>query len=93
MNKLLGVALAMAICVGVIPYARSIGTPPVPPGIDASRWVAMGDSAGFVINKDDSPMGSAAAVGVVKGYFMVRRSGAWMRIDSAPGYGIHPAMH
>jgi hypothetical protein len=37
-------------------------------------------------------MGSAAPVGVVRGYFMIRRGGTWFRIDSVPDPGAHPAI-
>jgi hypothetical protein len=93
MKKVFGLALVTAIVMGSVPLARSLDAPIVPPGIDAGDWIPMGNSAGFVVSKHDSSMGSAAPVGVVKGYFMVRRGNTWLRIDSAPDYGVRPAMH
>jgi hypothetical protein len=92
MKKLLGLALALAIVVAAPQIARSINGSFLPPGIDAGNWVPMGDSAGFVVTRSDSSMGSAAPVGVVKGYFMVRRAGTWFRVDSVPDPGAHPAI-
>jgi hypothetical protein len=91
MKKLIGAALVAVIVLGLVPYARSINAPTIPPGIDAGNWVPMGDSAGFVISKGGSSMGSAAPVGVVRGYFMVRSGNTWFRIDSTPEYGVPPA--
>ena len=93
MKKVFGLALVTAIVLGIVPHARGIDAPMVPPGIDAGSWVPMGDSAGFVISNRDSPTGSASPVGVVRGYFMVRRSGTWLRVDAAPGYSVLPATH
>lgn len=93
MKKLIGAALIAVIVLGLVPFARSIDAPTIPPGIDPGNWVPMGDSAGFVISKGGSSMGSAAPVGVVKGYFMVRNGSTWFRIDASPDYGVHPVTH
>jgi hypothetical protein len=51
----------------------------------------LGDRAGFVITNADSLIGSTTAVGVAKGYFMLRRAGIWLRIDTSPDYaGANP---
>lgn len=87
MNKVRGAFLATAVVVGLAPYARSSGPQLLPPGISADNWIALGDRAGFVITNGDSLIGSTSAVGVAKGYFMLRRAGIWLRIDTSPDYG------
>ncbi len=84
MKKAIGALLAAAVIVGLAPYARSSGPQPLPPGISADNWIALGDRAGFVVTNGDSLIGSTGAVGVAKGYFMLRRAGIWLRIDSSP---------
>jgi hypothetical protein len=78
--------LVTAVVAGMGPRALSLGDPLVPPGIAANNWIALGDRAGFVITNGDSLIGSTSSVGVAKGYFMLRRAGIWLRIDSAPDY-------
>jgi hypothetical protein len=84
MNRALSILLVIAITAVVVPIARSVGTPTPPPGISQSDWIPLGDAAGFVI-------AAAAAPNTVKGYFMARREGAWVRVDSSPDYETHPA--
>jgi hypothetical protein len=84
MNKVIGLLLVIAIVIGVGPYAHSLSAPPVPPGISADNWIALGDSAGFVITNGDSLIGSTSSVGVARGYFMLQRGGTWLRIESTP---------
>jgi hypothetical protein len=86
-NKVLSALLATAVVVGLAPYARSSGPQLLPPGITADNWIALGDRGGFVITNSDSLIGSTSAVGVAKGYFMLRRAGSWLRIDTSPDYG------
>jgi hypothetical protein len=93
MNKVLSVLLLVAIAAGVVPYAHSLGTPSPPPGIAADNWVAMGEAAGFVITKagNDFRRGLSSEPNTLKGYFMIRVKGAWVRVDTAAGYETHPA--
>jgi hypothetical protein len=84
MNKVIGLLIVIAVVIGVGPYARSLSAPPVPPGISADNWIALGDTAGFVITNGDSLIGSTSSVGVARGYFMLRRGGNWLRVDSTP---------
>jgi hypothetical protein len=86
-NKLFGVFLAAAVVVGLAPYARSSGPQFLPPGISGDNWITLGDRAGFVITNGDSLNGSTGAVGIAKGYFMLRRAGIWLRIDTSADYG------
>jgi hypothetical protein len=87
MKKLIGVLLVTATVIGIGPYARGIGSPLLPPGISTDNWVALGDTAGFVVTNGDSLIGSTRSVGVAEGYFMVRRGSIWLRIDTSPDYG------
>lgn len=92
MKRVVGLASVAAVAALVIPLARSLEVPAVPPGVDAGNWISLGDAFGFAIDKDGTAMGSVAAVGVLKGTFMVRRSSTWFRVDPAPAYGLRPAM-
>ncbi len=83
MNKIFGAFLAVVVVVGLAPYARSSGPQLLPPGVSADNWIALGDRAGFVLTNGDSLIGSTGAVGVAKGYFMLRRAGVWLRIDTS----------
>lgn len=87
MNKVIGVMTATAVMVGVFQYAVSADAPPLPPGISADNWIVLGDRAGFVMTNSDSLIGSTTSVGVARGYFMLRRAGVWLRIDSTPDNG------
>jgi len=93
MNKILGVILLAAIAAGIVPYAHSLGAPDRPPGIAADSWVAMGETAGFVITKADNDFrqGLRSKPNTLKGYFMIRVKNAWLRVDTTAGYETHPA--
>jgi hypothetical protein len=41
MDKVFGLLLVVAIAIGIVPYARSLGTPEPPRGIAADHWVPM----------------------------------------------------
>jgi hypothetical protein len=89
MKKIFGLLLIGAVVVGVAPLARSLDTQPTPPNIRASDWVPIGDAAGFVITHN--AFGDAPATGSVKGYFVVRRSGAWLRVNAEADLATTPA--
>ena len=94
MNKIFGLLLVLAIAIGAMPYARSLGTPAPPRGVTADHWVPMGDSAGFVVTGDSSDPRKGLKEGgseQVKGYFMIRRGGAWSRIANGPDEGVYKA--
>jgi len=89
MNRIFCLLLISAVVVGLVPLARGLDAQPIPPNIKASEWVPIGDTAGFVITHDT--FGSAPTPGSVKGYFVVHRSGAWLRVDSEPELKTTPA--
>jgi len=91
MKKVLGLLLVVAIIVGAVPYARSLGIPPAPPGVPANNWIPIGDSAGFVITHNNAPLASPTKPGAVRGYFMVRPGNSWLRVDSEPESQQYPA--
>jgi hypothetical protein len=92
MKHLIGLFLAAVIAVSVVPNARSLGAPAVPPGVTASDWIPLGDAAGFVVAREDSARTAISPLnGTVRGYFMVRRAGRWFRIDATPEYGVQKA--
>ena len=89
MNKIFCLLLIGAVVVGMVPLARSLDAQPTPPNIKASEWVPIGDTAGFVIAHD--AFGGAPIQGSVKGYFVIHRSGAWLRVESEPELKTTPA--
>jgi hypothetical protein len=92
MKAILGFVLAAVIVMSVAPYARSLGTPAPPPGVSATDWIPLGDAAGFVIAHDHSaPTATNPEAGTVKGYFMVRPTNRWLRVDPTPDYGVQKA--
>jgi hypothetical protein len=91
MNKVLGLALIVAIVVGAVPYARGLGIPPSPPGVSASDWIPLGEAAGFVITHSTAPLAPPTKPGAVRGYFMVRPGNSWLRVDSEPESRQYPA--
>jgi hypothetical protein len=90
MKKVLGLLLVVAIIVSVVPYARSLGMPPSPPGVSAADWIPLGDAAGFVITHNTAPLVSPTKPGAVRGYFMVRPGNSWLRVDSEPESRQYP---
>lgn len=89
MNKIFCLFLISAVVVGVVPLARSLEAQSTPPNVKASEWIPIGDAAGFVITR--SAFGDAPTPGSVKGYFVVLRSGAWLRVDSETDLKTTPA--
>jgi hypothetical protein len=90
MKRLLGLVLAIAIVVTVVPYARSLGAPPSPPGVPTKNWIPFGDAAGFVVTQP-LPGDPRPAAGMVKGYFVVRQTNNWLRVDSGQDVQVEPA--
>ena len=91
MKKFLGLILVVAVVIVTAPHARGLGAPSAPRGVASSDWIPLGDSAGFVVSHEESPPDASRPSGVVRGYFMVRRDQAWLRVDSGPGLKVHPA--
>ena len=59
--------------------------PPLPPGIGASEWIPMGESAGFVVLS-----GSANHPERVTGYFLAKHGNTWKRLDSQTTFEFQP---
>ncbi len=93
MKTIPALLLASVMVVGVGPNALSSDNSSVPPGISADNWIALGADAGFVVTNGDSLIGSADSAGVAKGYFMLRRAGIWLRIDTTPDFGAFGSRH
>jgi hypothetical protein len=91
MRKLLALLPVAALALAAIPYARGLGTPEAPPGIAADHWIAMGDAAGFVITDtaNDLRKGLRTEPNAVRGYFMIRASRTWVRVDPSPAGGFY----
>jgi len=93
MNRTTALLLAAAVVGGIIPYAaRSGNAPSAPPGVAAHNWIAMSEQAGFVITggANDASNGLRSEQNVVKGYFMLRRDGVWLRVEPGPAPGVYP---
>jgi hypothetical protein len=83
MKAIFSLLLVAAFLASAVPYARSLGTPPSPPGVPADNWIPFSDSAGFVVTPGDSLQSrDKPPAGTVKGYFMVRQGKSWKRVDS-----------
>jgi hypothetical protein len=92
MNKIVGLSLVAAVVIGIIPYARSGDAPSVPPGVSARNWVPMGEQAGFVVTSSGNDLrnGLRSEPNVLKGYFMLRHDGVWVRVEPGPAQGLYP---
>jgi hypothetical protein len=91
MKKAFGLFCVVAILLCAVQVARSLGVPPVPPGISANDWIPLGNEAGFVITHDLSPTSAPPKAGEVRGYFMVRPGNRWLRVDSQAELQQYPA--
>jgi hypothetical protein len=90
MKRIIGLLLIGTVVVGIAPLARSLDAQSMPPNVSSSDWVPISDAAGFVITHDT--FGSAQPTqGSVKGYFVIHRSGAWLRVDAEPNMRTTPA--
>jgi hypothetical protein len=95
MKTLLALVLVFAVAFGIVPYARSLGSPASPPGISAKNWISFGETAGFVITGNGYDLRNGLRSedpNVVRGYFVIRRANSWVRIDSSPLAEAHPAV-
>jgi hypothetical protein len=88
MKKLLGLFVVIAIAFSVVPNARSLGTTPAPSGVSANDWIPLSEVAGFVVVHGNSFSNSP---GVIRGYFVVQRGNAWLRVDPVPEATVLPA--
>jgi len=86
MKQILGLVMMSALLIGVGRYALGSDNP-LPAGVSSDNWIALGDRAGFVVTNGDALIGAASSVGVARGYFMLRRGGVWLRIDTAANDG------
>jgi hypothetical protein len=59
---------------------------PLPPGVAAANWIAIGDKVGFVV----TPGMANQERGVLAGYFLAWHENEWKRIDSGGGVRFQP---
>ena len=59
---------------------------PLPFGVSASNWIAIGDKVGFVV----TPGVPNQQPGVISGYFLAWHEDSWQRIDSGGGVRFQP---
>jgi hypothetical protein len=65
---------------------------PALPRSTPDDWIPLGEAAGFVVTHDDPlPRAARTPPGTVKGYFVIRRASAWLRVDSVPDYDLQKA--
>jgi hypothetical protein len=63
-----------------------------PSGVAAGSWVQISKSLGFVIERQLGAPG-AGQLPIAQGYFVVKRNGHWLRLDSiAHGAIFHGSM-
>lgn len=78
----------VAVCVLTLLTSLVVGQEqrPLPPGVSAAHWIAIGDKVGFVI----TPGVANQEPGVLAGYFLAWHEDEWKRIDSAGGVRFQP---
>jgi hypothetical protein len=91
MKKAFSVFFVVAMLLCAVQMARSLGVPPVPPGISANDWIPLGNQAGFVISHDLSATSAPLKAGEVRGYFMIRPNDRWLRVDPQAELQQYPA--
>jgi hypothetical protein len=78
----------VAVCVLALLTSLVVGQEqrPLPPGMSAANWIAIGDKVGFVV----TPGVPNQEEGVLAGYFLAWHEDSWKRIDSAGGVRFQP---
>jgi hypothetical protein len=61
-------------------------TESMPFGVSHDNWIALGEDVGFLIVQESE----ADGVPSLRGYFLARRDGSWMRLDSEGGFRTIP---
>lgn len=86
MKRAISVFLLAALAtLTFMPAARAVGSPAPgrPPGISVSSWVPLTRDLGAVIEQRTPDRYSGdRSLPAVLGYFVVRRNGRWLRLDS-----------
>jgi uncharacterized oligopeptide transporter (OPT) family protein len=78
----------VAVCLLALLTSLVVGQEhrPLPPGVSAANWIAIGDKAGFVV----TPGVPNQEAGVLAGYFLAWHEDSWKRIDSGGGVRFQP---
>lgn len=77
-----------AVCVFTLLTSLVVGQEqrPLPPGVSAANWIAIGDNVGFVV----TPGAVNQEPGVLAGYFLAWHEDSWKRIDTGGGVRFQP---
>jgi hypothetical protein len=78
----------VAVCVLALLTSLGVGQEqrPLPPGVSAANWIAIGDKVGFVV----TPGVPNQQAQVLAGYFLAWHENSWKRIDSGGGIRFQP---
>ena len=87
MARAIPLLLALAWATLPIMPAHSADAPSRPPGVSAPAWVPISDSLGFVIQQK-RPARAGEQLPAALGYFVVKRDGHWLRLDSLPAASL-----
>jgi hypothetical protein len=80
MLGLMAAGLSIAIA---LPLALAQGDVSPPRGVPFDHWVPMGPDVGFVLTRLE-PDPADPRIKTLKGFFMARYDGQWLRMDSDP---------
>ena len=78
----------VAVCVLALVTSLVVGQEqrPLPQGVSAANWIAIGDKVGFVV----TPGAPNQEPGVLAGYFLAWHDDEWQRLDSGGGVRFQP---
>jgi hypothetical protein len=82
---------ALIVCVislvgALASLAYGEGASARPPGIDADRWISLGDGVGFVVTGNlgaKAPAGVALHPVALQGYLVAQHAGVWRKLEYA----------
>lgn len=87
MARAIPLLVALALAALPIMPAHSATALNWPPGVSASARVPISDSLGFVIQQK-RPARAGEQLPTALGYFVVKRDGHWLRLDSLPAASL-----
>lgn len=63
--------------------------PDRPPGVPVEAWIAINQTTGFVVFGPDQSISRPPAHSppALRGYFVAKYKGTWMRLEALPGDG------
>ncbi len=80
-------AVAAAILIGAL-VQRGLAAEPrpdMPPGVEASDWIPLSETAGFLVTPEKAPAYQPpGGRQVLTGHFFAKKKGQWFRLNVAP---------